>query len=163
MHADPRRHFSVREAMLGEVLIKGHGAHNMRFTHNACQAYRAPGAVDRDLPWLENATMAKNGARSRSRTFLRHWRKLNKLSQEKAAERIGIDYTTLGRIERGILPYNQDFLERAALAYGADDPGDLLTINPMEPRETDIVKLFRRASPEIQQAAMAVLRTGTDG
>jgi transcriptional regulator with XRE-family HTH domain len=100
---------------------------------------------------------------SRSRTFLKEWRKVRHLTQIQAAERVGIRQSTLSKIERGQLPYDQDFLERAALAYGAHEAADLLTIDPTLPRETDIIHLFRHAPPEAKRIIALILRTGTSG
>ena len=100
---------------------------------------------------------------SRQPTFLRQWRDYRGLSQTQASDRLGIKQGTLSKIERGVLPYNQDFLEAAALAYGAYEPADLLTIDPTQPRETDIVRMFRQASPEAQRIIETILRSGTKG
>lgn len=100
---------------------------------------------------------------SRQPTFLRNWRKFRKLSQEAASARLGIKQGTLSKIERGELPYNQDFLEQAAIAYRADAAADLLSIDPLRPRETDVIKLFRVASPEVQRIIETILKTGTSG
>lgn len=51
------------------------------------------------------------------------------MNQEDAAGRLGIKQGTLSKIERGELPYNQDFLEQAARAYGCDVE-DLLAVRP---------------------------------
>ncbi len=82
------------------------------------------------------------------RTNLRAWRLFRRLTQEQAAERIGIDYTTLGRIERGRVPYSQGLLEAAALAYDCE-PWDLLNRDPSkEGRVIDLADLLRGADPE---------------
>jgi transcriptional regulator with XRE-family HTH domain len=65
----------------------------------------------------------------RRRTFLREWRDYVGLTQEQAADRIGITQSQLSRIERGDSPYNQDFLEKASEAYNCD-PADLLMRDP---------------------------------
>jgi len=93
----------------------------------------------------------------RGPTFLRAWRKYRKLTQETVAGEIGIDRTTVGRIETGELPYNQDFLEKAALLYGCD-PEDLLAIDPLRPDPPKLVyDRLKNASPEAQRRAIAVL------
>ena len=93
----------------------------------------------------------------RGPTFLRAWRKYRKLTQEAVAERVGVDRTTIGRIENGELPYNQDFLEKVALIYGCE-PEDLLAIDPLRPDPPKLVyNQLKIASPEIQQRAIAVL------
>lgn len=95
--------------------------------------------------------------RQRSRHFLRQWRNHKGLSQEEAADRADIDRSTLSRIEAGAVPYNQDLLERLALAYGCD-PQDLITINPAHwdgPRL--VYNALLRAPDDKQKAALAIL------
>lgn len=70
--------------------------------------------------------------RPKCATFLRHWRKYRILTQEAAADRIGMDRTVLSKIECGIVPYDQALLERAAVVYGCK-PADLLTRDPNNP------------------------------
>lgn len=94
---------------------------------------------------------------TRKPTFLREWRKHVRLSQEEAAARIGIKQGTLSKIERRELPYNQDFLEQVALAYGCD-PEDILSINPLKPDPPRLVyEQLRAASPVMQRRALDVL------
>jgi transcriptional regulator with XRE-family HTH domain len=88
---------------------------------------------------------------------MREWRKFKKLTQEQAAERCDVDRTTLGRIEKGELPYNQDFLEKLALAYGID-VSDLLQVNPLIPDPPRLVYArLRGASKEKQQQALLII------
>lgn len=87
-----------------------------------------------------------------------------KLSQEKAAERMGIEQGTLSKIERGVLPYNQDFLELAALAYGCD-PEDFLSIDPLKPDAPKLVYSKMRNAPlavqkRIVEVVEALLKAG---
>lgn len=99
----------------------------------------------------------KKPTHSRNRTFLRAWRKYKKLTQEEAASRVDVDRTTLLRIEKGEIPYNQDFLEKLALAYGCD-VSDLLTVDPLSPNPPKLIfDRIRAAPPEIQARALAVL------
>ena len=51
------------------------------------------------------------------------------MTQMQAAESIGIEYTTLGKIERGLVPYGQELLESAAVAYRCS-PADLISVDP---------------------------------
>ncbi len=93
----------------------------------------------------------------RQRTFLKEWREYRNLTQEKAAERVGIEQPTLSRIERGISPYSQDFLERLADAYMCE-PADLLIRNPLAPDAVwSIADNLRKATPEDRQRAAAVI------
>ena len=102
----------------------------------------------------------KRAPHTRSPTFLREWREYRDLSQQEAAERIEVDYTTLGRIERGVLPYNQDFMERAALAYGCE-PFELLSLNPLNPPKPKPPELIwdrlKEANESIQAQAIAII------
>ena len=71
----------------------------------------------------------------------------------------------LSRIERGLVPYNQELLEALADLY-ACEPVDLLIRNPLEPES--IWSLWERAQPGQKRQIMAVAealvdRTGTDG
>jgi transcriptional regulator with XRE-family HTH domain len=96
---------------------------------------------------------------------LREWREYRDLSLEEAADRMEVHYSTLSRVELNKSPYNQDFLERIAHAYGCE-PIDLLTLNPLAPDPPRLVyNRLKSASPEIQRQAMAViealLKTGT--
>lgn len=95
--------------------------------------------------------------RPRYRTFLRHWREFKNLTQEAAGDRIGIDRTTLSKIERGLVPYDQALLERAADAYGCE-PADLIMRDPKSPIWSllDIV----RNLPEAQQKQVAGIIKG---
>lgn len=92
------------------------------------------------------------------KTHLRAWRLFKNLTQEQAAERIGIDYTTLGRIERGLVPYSQALLEAAAEAYGCE-PWDLLNVDPTKERDVvDLTGLLKQATPEDRQAIIGFAR-----
>lgn len=99
----------------------------------------------------------KKSPHNRRDTFLRNWRKFRELTLQRAADRLDIDYTTLGRIERGEVPYNQDLLERLAMAYGCEVT-DLLDIDPLKPDAPKLVySRLRHASPEIQRQALAIM------
>lgn len=95
--------------------------------------------------------------RRRLRTFLREWRKFRHLTQIQASERIGVEQSTLSRLERGESPYDQDFLERAAYAYMCD-PADLLMRNPLdEDAVWSITDNLRKAAPDDLERAAAVI------
>jgi transcriptional regulator with XRE-family HTH domain len=94
---------------------------------------------------------------ARAKTFMVEWRKHRGLSQEEAAARVDLDRTTLGRIEKGILPYNQDFLEKLSFAYGCE-PSDILSVNPLAPAPPRLVwDRLRSASPEVQESAWRIV------
>ncbi len=70
--------------------------------------------------------------RNRERHFFREWREHLGLTQDEAAERIGATQSKLSRIEKGVTPYDQDFLEEAARAYGVS-VDTLITRHPIIP------------------------------
>lgn len=99
------------------------------------------------------------------RTFLKQWRQYRKLSQERAAERIGVDRSLLSRIENGKSPYNQSFLESAAIAYSCE-PVDLLIRNPKDKSAIwTLIDGVTKSPPELQRQIQAVveslMKTGT--
>lgn len=70
------------------------------------------------------------GKESRYRvTFIRQWRLHRHMSLDQLAERVPMDKGNLSKIERGLLPYNQELLERLADAL-MTDPASLLMRDP---------------------------------
>lgn len=78
----------------------------------------------------DNAFM--NPGRQLRPTFIRNWRKHRGYTLERLADMIGTSHATLSRIERGIVPYNQKLLERAAEALSCE-PADLIMRDPLDP------------------------------
>lgn len=70
--------------------------------------------------------------RKRGRHFIKEWREFLHLTQDDAAELIGVTQSKLSRVESGRTPYDQDFLEEAARAYGTS-PANLIACNPLVP------------------------------
>jgi transcriptional regulator with XRE-family HTH domain len=97
----------------------------------------------------------KKPPRQRRRHFIREWRETRGLTQEQVADRIGISATNLGRIENGKVPYNQDFLEEAAVALSCE-PWDLLNRDPS--KQGDVVDLVRRLDGKAQAEAEMFIR-----
>ena len=62
-------------------------------------------------------------------TFIRQWRQHRGYSLDQLAERVPMDKGNLSKIERGLLPYNQELLERLAEAL-MTDPASLLMRDP---------------------------------
>lgn len=82
--------------------------------------------------------------------YMQEWRKFRGLTQEQAAGRLDITQATLSRIEKLLIPYSQNLLEGAAIAYDCE-PADLLNVNPlMEGDVIDITQILREASPELR-------------
>lgn len=64
--------------------------------------------------------------------FIKEWRKLHaKLSQEAAAERMGIDRSYISKVETGERRYDELFLEAAAKVYRCT-PADLIGRHPQD-------------------------------
>jgi transcriptional regulator with XRE-family HTH domain len=64
-------------------------------------------------------------------TFMRQWREQRGKSLEQVAEGVGTTHATLSRIERGLIPYSQDMLEKVA-TYLNTDPASLIMRDPTD-------------------------------
>ena len=127
--------------------------------HLACQAQCAWHSVARITEAKLDFRMppVPKPKHQRQPHYMRQWRKHAKLSQEAAAERVGIDRATLSKIEAGKVPYNQDLVERLAFAYGCE-PSDIIAVNPAAwdgPRL--VFERLRHAPRETQERAIAIL------
>lgn len=91
-------------------------------------------------------------------TNIRRWRQKSGLSLDQLAEKAKVDKGNLSKMERGLLPYNQEVMERVAEALG-------VTVGDLIEREPDhapaLWTTLRRASPEqqrlIERMAAAVI------
>lgn len=72
---------------------------------------------------------AKGAKRDRQPHFIKEWRLHRNLTQEQAADRIGMSQGNYAKIEGNRVPYNQDFLELAAHAFRCE-PADLIMRDP---------------------------------
>lgn len=92
-------------------------------------------------------------------TFIKQWRDHRDLTQDQLAERVttymrergakkGYTYASIGRLERGLHPYNQLVLEAVADALGTD-PASLLMRDPADP--SGIWSVWDRALPAERQ------------
>jgi transcriptional regulator with XRE-family HTH domain len=90
-------------------------------------------------------------------TYLKEWRSHRNLSQEVAADRIGISRANLSKIENGAIPYSQPILEAAAHAYSCDVV-DLLSVNPLkEGIVVDIMNLIKDRDPDLVRRVIEAL------
>lgn len=101
----------------------------------------APGVVARLHFRAHNADMAKSPS---SRHFIRAWRKDRGLTLEQLAERIGMTHQNLGKIERGLVPYNQTLLELLADALRCE-PADLIMRDPAQ--KNSLWTIYEALSP----------------
>lgn len=100
-------------------------------------------------------------------TYVRQWREYRNLSLDALADRLDMSGAQLSRIERGLQPYTQDFLEGAADAL-TTDVASLLMRNPSKEDPSDpgaLWSLWDRAKPGerrmIVEHARIVIKTGT--
>lgn len=93
-------------------------------------------------------------------TFIRQWRHHRGYSLDQLADRVPMDKSNLSKVERGILPYNQDLLERLADAL-MTDPASLLMRDPSD--KDAIWSIWDRASKgeraQIESVANALIST----
>lgn len=99
------------------------------------------------------------------RTFIREWRDYRGYTQEQLGDMIGVSHATIGRVENGKKPYDQQLLELLADAL-TTDPASLLVRNPKAPDA--IWTLWDLAKPGereqiVDLARVVVRRTGTGG
>jgi len=74
---------------------------------------------------------------TRTKHYIKEWRKYRGLRQEQVTEELDWSQAKLSRLESGVTPYNQDDLELISKIYNCSI-AELLTINPLE---TDVEKL----------------------
>jgi transcriptional regulator with XRE-family HTH domain len=96
-------------------------------------------------------------------TFIRQWRLKKEMTLEQVGEVVGLSHAQIGRIERGLQPYNQELLEALAELFGTD-PASLLMRDPTDPE--GIWSIWDQAKPGTQRdmivdLAKTVLKTGT--
>lgn len=90
------------------------------------------------------------------RIYLREWRQYRNLTQDQLADRIGISRVMVSKIERGLNPYHQAFLEAAAEALMCE-PADLLVRDPSKPEA--IWSVWESIPPTVRPQAIAILKT----
>lgn len=95
--------------------------------------------------------------RDRSKHFIKEWRKHSGLTQEQAAEMIPMSRENFSKIENGVVPYSQDFLEAAASAFKCS-PGDLIMRDPANPMWTVLESLRDLDQNDLKQV-LAIIRT----
>lgn len=95
------------------------------------------------------------------KTFIRAWRLYRGMNQEQLADAIGVTTASLSRIETGKQPYNQRQIELIAKALNCKE-GDLLSKDPTEEEEADIVDIWDHIPAGNRQQARQILETFTD-
>ena len=100
----------------------------------------------------------KSNLKTKKPTFIRAWRKHNKLTLEKLAERIGVTPGALSQLERGEVAYTQPMLEALAPELRCT-PADLI----MRPPDKDggIMLVWSKIPAADQHRALEVLKALT--
>jgi transcriptional regulator with XRE-family HTH domain len=128
-------------------------AKNVHHVRIAVNRPCAPGVVARHKGSAQNAVMAKKPA---SRHFIRAWRKERGLTLEQLAERIGMTHQNLGKIERGLVPYNQVLLELLAEELRCD-PADLIMRDPAQ--KNSLWTIYEALTPVQRQQLVEIGET----
>lgn len=100
--------------------------------------------------------------KQRRRLFVREWRKVRGYTLEQFGELTGMTPGNLSHLERGMIPYSQDFLEVAAEVLQTD-VASLIMRDPTQP--DGIWSIWDNATPgqraQIVEVAKALLKTGS--
>lgn len=91
--------------------------------------------------------------------FLREWRTYREKTLVQVADVLHMTHGNLSKIERGLVPYNQELLERLAELYMCE-PADLIIRDPSEP--IDIWSVWDRAKTGDKAKIAAIARTIVD-
>lgn len=87
------------------------------------------------------------------RNFLREWRRISNRTLEQVAEQLHMTHGNLSKIERGLVPWNEDLLDALADLYGCE-PVDLLIRDPSDPE--GIWSIWDNAKPGERRQIVAI-------
>lgn len=122
---------------------------NVHQMHIARQAHCAWRDIGRIHPQSDTLCMSRN----KRPTYLRAWRQQANKTLVQVAEHLHMTHGNLSKIERGLVPYNQELLEALAELYGCD-PVDLLIRDPSDPN--GMWTLWEQALPGERRQIVAV-------
>jgi transcriptional regulator with XRE-family HTH domain len=88
--------------------------------------------------------------------FLREWRQFRNKTLVQVAEHLHMTHGNLSKIERGIVPYNQDLLDALADLYMCEPP-DLIIRNPVDLE--GIWSVWDNAKPGDRAKILSIART----
>lgn len=86
--------------------------------------------------------------------YIREWRTQQGKSLEFVASNVPMDKGNLSKVERGLLPYSQEMLERIADILGTE-PGNLISRDPT--KDGKVIDLVQRLNPAQLEQAQKVL------
>lgn len=89
--------------------------------------------------------------------YIRAWRELKGYSLEYVAHNVPMDKGNLSKVERGLLPYNQEMLERLADILGTSG-ANLIGRDPKkEGRVIDIVQRLNQSQLEQAERVLSAM------
>lgn len=89
-------------------------------------------------------------------TFIKEWREFRGYSQEELADRISMTGGNLSLLERGLINYTQDTLDRLAAALECT----VIDLLSRDPKNSDtLFNLWRQASPTKQATMIEIGKT----
>lgn len=100
---------------------------------------------------------------TRQRTYLKEWRKLRGLTQDQVLDRLSVfedeniprTAASLSRIENGKQIYTQRILEALADVYEVEEPGWLLSRNPL--KEGEVIDMFSSLNDRDRERARDII------
>lgn len=82
---------------------------------------------------LPHAATARDDMHMRkTRHFIKEWRLKKELNQAQLADKAGVTQSMVSRVENGRSSYDEEFLERVAIAMNVT-PADLIMRDPSDP------------------------------
>jgi transcriptional regulator with XRE-family HTH domain len=116
---------------------------------------------DRPAACWHTANMAK---KTRTRWFLKQWRKHRGYTQDRLAEMTGLSKPYISQLESGKRQYTQELLELFAGALRCE-PADLIIRDPSDPDGLWSVwdQLDKPERRQVVEIAKTIKRTGTEG
>jgi hypothetical protein len=105
----------VIQAGNGHPIAELHGPESAP-SARACQARCAPHSIDVKPACAQNAQMSKK-SKFKYPTNLRWYRNQCKMTLDEAADNFGMTGQNLGKIERGLVGYQQGLIEAACVLY----------------------------------------------
>ena len=92
------------------------------------------------------------------RLFIREWRKFRGLTQQRLADRLGVDKGTISKLENGKMPWDQKYILGIAEALGIE-PASLFMRDPSQPDYAwTLWEQARKLSPEDARKASDMMR-----
>lgn len=109
------------------------------------------------LAWDNSVTRRHNAFMDGRTNRLREWRRERKLTQEKLAELLGVNYTQIGKIERGAQGLREEHVWKLVDHYNCH-PGELFEELPQPkypPHVLELASIYARLSDEQRQFWLA--------